>query len=132
MKDPKEGYTEDQTKAMKEIVDKNVGKEETLNFPIRAMYAVQNQTTLKNFYDSVKKDHPKVTYSVYSKKNDHFKVDELQKFVKLIGVQNVHLIITDNLRNQLNLGNGASGLVQFGLLNLVMLVVVAILRNGLH
>lgn len=134
-KDPKEGYTEVQTKAMQEIVGKHValGGEEALNFPIRALYAVKSQTFLKNFYDSVKKDHPKVTYSIFSSKNDKIAAKDLGDFVKLIGVENVYLILTEGERNQLNLGkSGASGLVQFGLLNLAMLIVVAIFRNGLH
>lgn len=132
--DPKDEFTEQQTNAMKEIVDKNIGNgtDYALNFPIRAVYAVKSQTLLKNFYDSVKKDHAKVTYSIFSGKLDDVAADELGKFVKLIGVENVYLIINDNLRSQLNLGSGAAELVHFGLLNLAMLIVVAIFRNGLH
>lgn len=134
VKDPKDEFTENHTKAMKAIVDKNVGNDSTdaLNFPLRAVYAVNSQTLLKNFYDSMKETHPKVTYSIFSEKNDEFAAEELVKFVKLIGVENVYLIISDDLRNQLNLSNSAGALVQFGFLNLAMLIVVAIFRNGLH
>lgn len=134
----KEGYSEVEIQAMQHIVTAYVqsGSSEQLNFPLRAAYAVKSQQPLKNFFDNVKRDHPKVTYSIYTEQNDEIKPDELTAFVKLIGLDNVYLVINDELRKQLDLsgGNGsgkdkggAAGLVQFGLLNLAMLIVVAIL-----
>lgn len=134
-KDPKEGYTEEHTKEMNEIVNKHVQPKmpESLNFPIRALYAVQNQTVLKNFYNNIKTNYnPKVTYTIWSAEGDDFDGKKVTEFVKLIGLENVYLSLKDDLLKKMNLGNGASSLVQFGLLNLATLVIVTIFRNGLH
>lgn len=133
--DPKDGYTEAHTKAMKALVVDNIQKakiEEPLNVPLRAQYVPKSTTVLQNFFNDVKKLHPKFTFSIWSAKDDDFKADEIQNFVKLIGVDNVYLSLAKEKRDKLNLGNGASGLVQFGLLNLVTLAVVTIFRNGLN
>lgn len=136
LKEPKEGYTEVHTKRMKEFVVDNVKKntdDVVVNFPLRSSYIQKSTTILKSFYDDVTKVHPKITFSIWSAKEDNFDAAEVQNFVKTIGVGNVHLILSDDSRKKLNLGtNGASGLVQFGLLNLITLVVVTIFRNGFH
>lgn len=133
--DSKTGYTEEHTKAMTEIVTDIIKKnniEEPLNVALRAVYIPESTTFLKNFFTETKKTHPKLTYSIWADKDDDFKHTEIQNFVQVIGVDNVYLSLTQDKRDKLNLGNGASGLVQFGLLNLVTLAVVTIFRNGLN
>lgn len=133
--DPEHGYTEIDTKLMNDTVFKNVPKnmEESLNFPIRALYAVKNHTILKNFLDNMQKNiNPKATYTIWSAKEDKFDGAEVTNFVNLIGTSNVYLSLSDELLKQVHLRNGASSLIQFGLLNLATLVVVTIFRNGLH
>lgn len=131
--DPK-GYTEEHTKKMKYAVLQHVqnNTDEGLNFPLRALYVPKSATILKNLYNDLKNIHPKTTYSVYAVKDDKFEAKEVQDFVKLIGVDNVYLSLSDELRKKLDLSNGASGLVQFGLLNLATLAIVTIFRNGFH
>lgn len=132
--DPEKGYTEKQINAMTKILNENVqpNTNEGLNFPVRALYAIKDQTILKNFIENVRKTHPEATYSVWSGEDDKFDAGEVTKFVNLIGIDKVYLSLTDELRKQINLGNAASRLIQFGLLNLATLVIVTIFRNGLH
>lgn len=129
-----ENYTDEHTEAMTKIIEEHQLHTLTklpLNFDIRAAIAARSQTTLKNFYEKVKKTNL-ATYTVWSKEDDEVDTNELKNFVKSVGIENVYLVLTDDLRSKLNLGNRASSLIQFGLLNLATLVIVTIFRNGLH
>jgi len=135
--EPKDGYTAEHTKAMKAVVTDIIEKnkiEEPLNVPLRALYVPKSTTVLHNFFKEVKAIHPKLTYSIWSAKGDNFNAEEVQKFVNLIGIDNVYLSLLPEDRRKINLGvsNGASGLIQFGLLNLATLAVLTIFRNGLN
>lgn len=97
-----------------------------VNFPIRAIYALKNQDILHNFYYSVKRNNPRstITYTVWSEKADTIDAAKLQKFIKYYGVENIYIDLPNDLRKKLNLGNGASSLVQFGLLNFIITVLI--------
>lgn len=102
-----------------------------INFPIRAALAVKSQNALKELFNEVKKTNP-VTYTVWSKNEDKVNATDLQHFINSYGVENIYIDLPDDLRRKLNLGNGASSLVQFGLLNLIMLIIAHFIRNGFH
>lgn len=103
-------------------------KDMSINFPIHAVHALKSQDVLKSFYDNVKKTNA-VAYTVRSRIGDIVDAEELKKFIKSYGIENIYIDLHDELQNKLNLGNGASTLVQFGLLNLITLFVVAIFRH---
>jgi len=133
MKDPKEGYTNEHTKAMEDILKNSKittpeYKDVSLNFPINAFYAVKSKDILRTFYDIVKNTNP-VTFTVRSQKDDKVDAKELEAFIKSYGTEHIYMDLPDDLRNQINLSNGASSLVQFGLLNLITLAVVTIFRS---
>lgn len=119
---------------MTEVIEKHQLhslKPPALNFDIRAAIAVRDQKALQNFYKKFK-DTNAVTYTVWSVESDEVDAKELESFVKSIGVKNVYLIVSDELRKKLDLNNGASSLVQFGILNVAALAIATIFRNGLH
>lgn len=127
-------YTEAHTNAMADIItDNKLDKIHNLgiNFPIRAAFAVKSPVVLRKLYDVVKEKNP-VTYTIWSKNEDKVNATELQQFIKSYGVENIYLDLPDDLRKKLNLGNGASSLIQCGLLNLIMLIIAHFHRNGFH
>lgn len=127
-------YTSAHTNAMADVIkDNKLDKIPNLavNFPVRAAFAVKSQAALKQLYDLIKTTNP-VTYTVWSKNEDKVNATELQTFIKSYGVENIYTDLPDDLRKKLNLANGASSLVQFGLLNLIMLIIGRFVRNGFH
>lgn len=126
-----EAYSASNINDMEQVIRSNTlindnSKPMTVNFPIRAVYALKSQNALNNFYKSVKRNNPSatVTYTVWSKNGDTVNAAELQKFIKSYGIENIYIDLPDDLRGKLNLGNGASSLVQFGLLNLITLLMI--------
>lgn len=131
---PNSVYTEAHTNAMADVIKNNkLDKipDLAINLPIRAAFAVKSRKVLKELYENVKKTKP-ITYTVWSKNEDKVNATELQQFINSYGVENIYIDLPDELRKKLNLGNGASSLVQFGLLNLIMLIVAHFFRNGFH
>lgn len=127
-------YTEAHTNAMADIIkDNKLDKlhDLAINFPIRATFALRSRDVLKKFYEHVKKTNP-VTYTVWSRNEDKVNATELQQFIHSYGVENVYIDLPDDLRKKLNLDNSASSLVQFGLLNLIMVIIAHFFRNGFH
>lgn len=103
-------------------------KDVAINFPIHAGYALKSRDVLKSFYDLVKQTNP-VTYTVWSEKGDDVNATDLKNFIVSYGMENVYIDLHDDLRKKLNLSNGASSLIQFGLLNFVTFIIVTIFRN---
>lgn len=127
-------YTEAHTNAMADVItDNKLDKIHNLaiNFPIRASIAVKSQGVLRQLYDVVKEKNP-VTYTIWSKNEDKVNATELQQFINSYGIENIYIDLPDDLRKKLDLGNGATSLVQFGLLNLIMLIIAHFYRNGFH
>lgn len=127
-------YTAAHTNAMADVIkDNKLDKIPNfeVNFPIRAAVAVKSQSVLKQLYDLIKLTNP-VTYTVFSKNEDKVNTTELQAFIKSYGVENVYIDVPNDLRKKLNLANGASSLIQFGLLNLIMLIIGHFFRNAFH
>lgn len=125
-------YTGAHTNAMADVVkDNKLDKipNFAINFPICAAYAVKSRSVLKQLFDHVKEKNP-VTYTVWSRNEDKINATELTNFINSYGVENVYIDLPDDLRKKLHLSNGASALVQFGLLNLIMLVVARSIQNG--
>lgn len=136
-KDSKEGYTKQYMDAMETIFKEHKlnttdYKDISVNFPIRAPYALKSQDVLKSFYNNMTKTNT-VTFTVQSQKGDIVDANELKKFIESYGIEKIYIDLHDELREKLNLssgkGNGASTIVQFGLLNLITMLVVTILRN---
>lgn len=123
-------YTAAHTNAMADVIKDNRYRG-AVNFPIRAAFAVKSQSVLKQLYDLIKLTNP-VTYTVWSKNEDKVNATELQSFILSYGVENVYIDLPNDLRNKLNLANGASSLTQFGLLNLIMLIIGHFIRNAFH
>lgn len=128
-------YTGAHTNAMADVIkDNKLDKipNFAINFPIRAVYAVKSRSVLKQLYDHVKEKNP-VTYTVWSKNEDKVNVTELQQFIESYGVENIYIDLPDDLRKKLNLSNGAASLVQFGFLNLIILIIIAhSIQNGFY
>lgn len=128
-----EVYTNAHTNAMADVVkDNKLDKisQFAINFPIRAALAVKSRNVLKQLYDHVKGKNP-VTYTVWSKNEDKVNATELEQFIASYGVENVYIDLPDDLRKKLNLANGASSVVQFGFLNLFMLIIAYSFQNGI-
>lgn len=132
--DSKEVYTSAHTKAMEDLL-KNTKinspdyKDVPLNFAINAFYALNSKDVLNKFYEGAKKANP-VTFTVVVKKDEKVDPKELEKFIQLYGIDHIYMDVPDDLRKQINLTtNGASSLVQFGLLNLITLAIVTIFRS---
>lgn len=127
-------YTEAHTNAMADVIkDNKLDKlhELPLNFPIRAAFALKSRDVLKKFYDHLKKTNP-VTFTVWSRNEDKVNATELQGFIRSYGVENIYIDLPDDLREKLNLDSGASSLVQFGLLNMIMLIIAHFFQNSFH
>lgn len=127
-------YTSAHTNAMADVIkDNKLDKIKTLaiNFPIRAAFAVKSQDALRKLYDLIHVTNP-VTFTVWSKNEDKVNATELQTFIKSYGVENIYIDLPDDLRKKLDLSSGASSLVQFGVLNLIMLIIGHFIRNGFH
>lgn len=127
------GYSISQVQAMAEIIAKTAIFASdfvpmAINFPIHAVYALKSQNLLIELYNGAKEINP-VTFTVYAAKGDDVNAMELQKFIKSYGVENIYMDLPDELRNKLNLGNSASSLVRFGLLNLITLAIVTVFHN---
>lgn len=128
-----EGYSIPHMEAMAEVVGKTLlvasdARAMAINFPIHAVHALQSQDLLEVLYSGVKKTNP-VTFTIQAAEGDDVDAMELQNFIKSYGVGNIYMDLPDELRNKLNLGNGASSLVRFGLLNLITLAVVTVFHN---
>lgn len=127
-------YTSAHTNAMADVIkDNKLDKipNFAINFPIRAAFAVKSQSALKQLYDLIKLTNP-VTYTIWSKNEDKVNATELQAFIQSYGVENVYIVLPPDLHKKLNLANGASSLMQFGLLNLIMLIIGHFFRNAFH
>lgn len=132
---PNSVYTSAHTNAMADVIkDNKLDKIPNLaiNFPIRAAFAVKSQAALKQLYDLIKLTNPVTTYTVWSRNEDKVNATELQTFIKSYGIENIYIDLPDDLRKKLNLGNGASSLVQFGVLNLIMLIIGHFIQNSFH
>lgn len=139
-----DGYSISDIEAMAKMIERNRvfasdHKPMTINFPVRAVNAMQSQDLLHELYNGVNGINP-VTFTVQAAKGDDVDATELQKFIKTYGVERVYIDLPDELRNELNLGKtgktggaggggGASSIAQFSLLNLVALAIVTVLRN---
>lgn len=121
---------EDMEKILKESqIQSDDNKDITINFPIHAIYAIKGKEVLKEFYGKIKPNP--VTYTIRSMEGDKVNATELREFIVSYGVDHVYIDLPENLERdvKLPLPNGASSIVQFGLLNVITLVVVAIFRN---
>lgn len=134
-KNSDEGYSISHIEAMAAIINKNQilasdHKVMPINFPIRAVYALPSQDLLRELYNGAKTGNP-VTFTVQAAKGDAVHPIELQEFIKSYDVENIYIDLPDELRDQLNLGKSASSssLIQFGLLNLLTLIVVTVFWN---
>lgn len=129
-------YTWAHTQGMKEII-KNTKintpdyKDVSINFPIRAAFALKSQALLRNFYEGAKKTNP-ITYTIQSLAGDIVDPQELQSFIFSYGVENVYIDLPKDLRDQMNLISGGSSLIHFGFLNSIMLIIGYFIRNGFH
>lgn len=127
-------YTSAHTNAMADVIkDNKIDKipNFAVNFPIRAAFAVKSQPALKQLYDLIKLTNP-VTYTIFGKNEDKVNATDLQAFIKSYGVENVYIDLPNDLRKKLNLANGAASLIQFGLLNSIMLIIGHFFRNASH
>lgn len=117
-------YTEKQTNAMLEAINKNgipqSGHE--ITFPVRAGIAAQSLSQLKDLADAVRKTN-KVTLTIWSSPQDHVDIDRLHKLIIAFGVENVYVDVPEEVSSQMDLGNAkgrASSLIHFGIASLSM------------
>lgn len=136
VKDTKGNYSQSHVDAMIKVIDENVkdGKY-PITFPVRAVFAAESKDTLHKLYDHVSKTNKNVTFTVWSHIDDKDQVDQskLQDFISSFGVDKVYVDVPNELKEKLKLEpSGASSIAQFGLFNVVALIIALVLRNGLH
>ncbi|XP_055295876.1 protein FAM151B-like isoform X2 [Sitodiplosis mosellana] len=105
-----------------------------ITFPVRAAIAAESKDSLKNLFDEVSKDKRKVTFTIWSGKNDTDLVDKdkLQDFINTFTVKKVYVDVPEDLESKLNLKSGAATFIKFGLFNLVAIAFAMFFRNGLY
>lgn len=94
-----------------------------ITFPIRAIIAVNSQDQLKRLMDEVSKKYKKTTFTVWSAVDDKVDSTQLETFIKSFGTDKVYVDVPEVLLEKINLGNGATSLVQFGLFNMIALAI---------
>lgn len=99
-------YTPDYTNAMiKAIEENNVdGSGHPITFPIRAIFAVKSDSTLRHLYEHVSKINDGTTFTIWTSAGDTVNPKELETFIKTFGIDKVYLDVPDELRNGMNLG----------------------------
>lgn len=99
-------YTHDHINAMiKAIEDNNInGSGHPITFPIRAIFAITSNDTLRHLYEHIRKRNSETTFTIWTGAGDIVNPKELENFVKLFGVNKVYLDVPDELRNGMNLG----------------------------
>lgn len=116
---------------MIQVLETNkVDKKHPITFPVRASMAINSKDQLKDLLAKAEKTH-KSTLSVWTSDADKVDAKQLEEFIKEIGLSKVYVDVPESLLSQMNL-NGASSLVQFGLLNMVAMGFALFFRNGLH
>lgn len=98
-------YTFDHTNAMiKAIEENNVnGSGHPITFPIRAIFAVKSDDTLRHLYEHVSRTNDETTFTIWTSAGDKVNPKELETFVKSFGVDKVYLDVPDELRNGMDL-----------------------------
>lgn len=120
-------------------VDQKKGQE--INFFIRAHYAYRSREALKDLYNQLQKNNP-VSFTIYSDDlywfdpNDPVKpinYTELNEAIDHLGREHVHLQVSDQVRQDLNLPGlpdpraktkNASEIVQLSVLSTVLLILI--------
>lgn len=99
-------YTHDHINAMIKAIEHNNLNESghPITFPIRAIFAVKSNDTLRHLYEHVRKSNDATTFTIWTGAGDIVDPKELQKFVKSFGVDRVYLDVPDELRNGMDLG----------------------------
>lgn len=101
-----ESYTDDHVKAMITAVEENDvnGSGHPITFPIRAIFAVKSDGTLRYLYEHVRESNNATTFTVWTGTGDTVDPKKLEEFIKSFGVDKVYLDVPDELRNGMNLG----------------------------
>lgn len=99
-------YTHDHTNAMIKAIEENNlnGSGHPITFPIRAIFAVKSDSTLRHLYEHVSKNNDQTTFTIWNGAGDAVNPKELETFIKAFGVDKVYLDVPDELRNGMNLG----------------------------
>lgn len=80
------------------------GSGHPITFPIRAIFAVKSDNTLRHLFEHVNKNNDETTFTIWNGAGDAVNPKELETFIKSFGVDKVYLDVPDELRNGMNLG----------------------------
>lgn len=80
------------------------GSGHPITFPIRAIFAVKSDNSLRHLYEHVSKNNDGTTFTIWNGAGDAVNPKELENFIKSFGVDKVYLDVPDELRNGMNLG----------------------------
>lgn len=127
------GYTKEQIDEMLKVIQDNKVSEDTpITFAVRALLAINSEDHLQHLIDEVSKTNKDTSFTIWSPAKEQVDAKKLENFIKRFGTTKVYVDVPEDLRNQINVDNGASSLVQFGLFNMVAIAFSLFFRNGLH
>ncbi|XP_076296292.1 protein FAM151B isoform X2 [Lasioglossum baleicum] len=101
------GYTDHQVKlAIDTLKSKNLTQ--PITYAVRANLAAVSPAQIEKLMNSTEVKN--TTLTIWSSKDDKVDASSLSKLIKTVGVENVYLDVPSELKAQLNLKSGASGI----------------------
>ncbi|XP_031619079.1 protein FAM151A-like isoform X2 [Contarinia nasturtii] len=128
---------EEMLKTIRENIKSDEDKLHPITFPVRAAIAAESQAALDKLVTEVEKMNIATTLTIWTAASDEKKIDmkKLQALINHFGTSKVYVDLDDKLKGGLTLvpkPNGASSLVNFGLLNVATFLFALFLRNGFY
>jgi hypothetical protein len=117
-------YTAEQINQMVKAIQDNKVANQSVTYPVRALYAANDDDTLKSLLDQTKANNP--TLTIWSSEGDKVDASKLSKFIKNIGLDKVFVDVPLALRQQLNLSTNGAFTAKSSLVSLIASVFVAL------